>query len=368
MTEVIFAQLCKTVSSIEQSDSLILNLYEDKEGNSREISAQDFINLFYSKTENGDFKFNMNLDASSSAVCKKYLDLSSNWFEKYNSVEFQVAERIPEEYANMMGITAECFDTCSLMKLRGELLELEDLCEVVCNDRQVICCSLSLEDLVETLRDGDNNLSITRSESTARIDFEDALSPGDTIIVNINGQPPITFTATNNPAHIGGANSPNFYIGVTPSALETRNHFGDALDNYPSSSAGAAGVDGLDFSTSSIAAVGASPAKERIDFTTKSTVNSPESYNGSTFVVSNAGVVGGVGTSTFSGGVDEFIRKNPKDLTITQKKNTDGSTYIGEDESKQMLKKGDKLAFSILVTNPSNKVKDVELLLHFKID
>ena len=42
--------------------------------------------------------------------------------------------------------------------MRSELLELEDLCQV-CSDRQVICCSLTLSELVEVLNDGDNTIN-----------------------------------------------------------------------------------------------------------------------------------------------------------------------------------------------------------------
>lgn len=220
MTEVIFAQLCKNVSSVEEATSKVLNLY--KIGTSEtpmDISSQDFVNLFYSLAEEGNMKFDMNLDASGLEHCKKFLDLSGAWYEKGASVKFQVAERVPFEYGRMMGIGVDCFDTCSLMKLRSELLELEDLCKV-CKNKSVICCSLSLDDLVEVLNDGDNSAN----------------------------------------------------------------------------------------------------------------------------------------------------RKKPSDLTLTTAFATDGSTYLNAVDTNLMLITNDLLAFSILITNPSNKVKDVELKLHFKIN
>ena len=220
MTEVVFAQLCKNVSSVEEAASKVLDLY--KIGTSEtpmDISSQDFVNLFYSLAEEGNMKFDMNLDASGLAHCKEFLDLSGAWYEKGASAKFQVAERVPIEYGNMMGIGVDCFDTCSLMKLRSELLELEDLCQV-CKNKSVICCSLSLDDLVEVLNDGDNSTD----------------------------------------------------------------------------------------------------------------------------------------------------RKKPSDLTLSAEFATDGSTYLNAVDTNKMLKEGDLLAFSVLITNPSNKVKDVELKLHFKID
>jgi len=219
-TEVVFAQLCKTVSSVEEATSLVLDLYANGSlARPTVIHAADFINLFYSDVETGNNKFNMNLDASGLEHCKKFLDLSGAWYEKEASALFQVAERVPIEYANMMGLEVECFDTCSLMKLRTELLELEDLCQV-CKSKSVICCSLSLDDLVEVLNDGDN--ATTREKSG--------------------------------------------------------------------------------------------------------------------------------------------------DLTLSVVTGVDGSTHLNAADTDQMLKTGDKLAFSILITNPSNKVKDVELKLHFNIN
>ena len=117
-----------------------------------------------------------------------------------------------------MGISVDCFDTCSLLKLRSELLELEDLCQV-CSDRQVICCSLTLSELVEVLNDGDNTIN----------------------------------------------------------------------------------------------------------------------------------------------------RKNPSEVTLTSVAGASGGTFLSNASAVEMLKTGDKLAFSILITNPSNKVKDVEIMLHFNI-
>jgi len=219
MTEVVFAQLCKNVSSVEEATSTVLDLYGTAGGSKpMDISSHEFINLFYSLTEEGNVKFNMDLDSSGLVHCKKFLDLSGAWFEKEASALFQVAERVPIEYANMMGLEVECFDTCSLMKLRTELLELEDLCQV-CKSKSVICCSLSLDDLVEVLNDGDN-------------------------------------------------------------------------------------------------------------------------------------------TTT---------REKSGDLTLSVVTGVDGSTHLNAGDTDQMLKTGDKLAFSILITNPSNKVKDVELKLHFNI-
>ena len=219
MTEVVFAQLCKNVSSVEVSTSTVLDLYGTAGGSkSMDISSHEFINLFYSLTEEGNVKCNMDLDSSGLVHCKKFLDLSGAWFEKEASALFQVAERVPIEYANMMGLQVDCFDTCSLMKLRTELLELEDLCQV-CKNKSVICCSLSLDDLIEVLNDGDNS--------------------------------------------------------------ETR--------------------------------------------------------------------------------------KKPRDVSLNAITESDGSTYLPLTDTAKMLIKGDKLAFSILITNPSNKVKDVELKLHFII-
>ena len=219
MTEVVFAQLCKNVSSVEESTSTVLDLY--KTGTSEtpmDISSHEFINLFYSLTEEGNVKFNMDLDSSGLVHCKKFLDLSGAWYEKDANAKFQVAERVPIEYGVMMGVGVDCFDTCSLMKLRSELLELEDLCKV-CKNKSVICCSLSLDDLIEVLNDGDNS--------------------------------------------------------------ETR--------------------------------------------------------------------------------------EKPRDLTLAPVTESDGSTFLPVTDTAKMLIKGDKLAFSILITNPSNKVKDVELKLHFII-
>jgi len=220
MTEVVFAQLCKNVSSVEESNSTVLDLYGATGGSEpKDISSQDFVNLFYSLAEEGNMKFDMNLDASGLAHCKTFLDLSGAWWEKDAATNFQVAERVPIEYGNMMGIGVDCFDTCSLMKLRSELLELEDLCQV-CKNKSVICCSLSLDDLVEVLNDGDNGIN----------------------------------------------------------------------------------------------------------------------------------------------------RKKPSELSLSAIFATDGSTYLNAVDTNKMLKEGDLLAFSVLITNPSNKVKDVELKLHFKID
>ena len=154
MTEVVFAQLCKNVSSVEEASSKVLDLYGTTSSETpKNISSTDFINLFYSVTESGDTTFNMSFDPSSLAHCKTYLNLAEGWYEKDVVTLFQVAERVPLEYGRMMGLGTECFDTCSLMKLRSELLELEDLCQV-CNNKSVICCSLSLDDLVEVLNDG----------------------------------------------------------------------------------------------------------------------------------------------------------------------------------------------------------------------
>ena len=219
MSEVVFAQLCKTVSSVDESKSKILDLYGTASSETpKDISANDFINLFYSGIESGDKKFNIDLDASSNELCKKFLDLSGSWYEKNDANLFQIAKRVPEEYGNMMGISVDCFDTCSLLKLRSELLELEDLCQV-CSDRQVICCSLTLSELVEVLNDGDNTIN----------------------------------------------------------------------------------------------------------------------------------------------------RKNPSEVTLTSVAGASGGTFLSNASAVEMLKTGDKLAFSILITNPSNKVKDVEIMLHFNI-
>jgi len=188
----------------------------------REIQAEDFINLFYSRTEAGNTEFNMNLDKTGLALCMSYFKLNTAWYEKDTATLFQVSERVPLEYANMMGIGTECFDTCSLMRLRSELLELEDLCNV-CKNQSVICCSLNLDDLIDTLNDGDNTA--------------DRLRPSD-----INS-------------------------GAGPDAASA----------------------------------------------------------------------------------------------------SDGSTFINATDGNQMFSDGDNVAFSVLITNPSNKVKDVELKLHFNI-
>jgi hypothetical protein len=45
-----------------------------------------------------------------------------------------------------------------------------------------------------------------------------------------------------------------------------------------------------------------------------------------------------------------------------------GNTGIDAASSATMLKDDDKLAFSVLITNPSAKVDDIELKLHFKIN
>ena len=172
MSEVIFAQLCKTVSSVDEAKSHVINLWGTQNSDSeKEISSADFINLFYSETETGNYKFNMNLDGSSNNLCKKYLDLSglttgyTKWYETNRYETFEVAKRVPEEYGVMMGVGVECFDTCSLMKLRSELLELEDLCKL-CKSKQSICCSLSLTDLVSTLNDnGTDNRTIPTESS-----------------------------------------------------------------------------------------------------------------------------------------------------------------------------------------------------------
>ena len=218
-TEVVFAQLCKTVSSVEEATSLVLDLYANGTlVRPTIIHAADFVNLFYSDVENGDNKFNMNLDETGLALCKKFLDLSGSWYERNNANPFQVSERVPNEYASMMGITIDCFDTLSLMRLRSELLTLDNLCKV-CQSSHVICGSLTLNELVEVLNNSDN--------------------------------------------------------------------------------------------------------AERI---------------------------------------------KPSDLSLTKNNSADGSTFIELNDAKFMLLDGDLLAFSILITNPSNKVKDIELKMHFQID
>ena len=59
MSEVVFAQLCKTVSSVDESKSKILDLYGTASSETpKDISANDFINLFYSGIS-GDKKFNI---------------------------------------------------------------------------------------------------------------------------------------------------------------------------------------------------------------------------------------------------------------------------------------------------------------------
>ena len=185
MTEVVFAQLCKNVSSVDEASSKVLDLYGTMSSvTPMDISSQDFVNLFYSLTEDGNMKFDMNLDASGLEHCKKFLDLSGAWYEKGASTKFQVAERVPVEYGRMMGIGVDCFDTCSLMKLRSELLELEDLCQVV-KCASVICCSLSLDDLVEVLNDGDNGInrkkpSVLPLNSQSAVDGSTYLSAVDT--------------------------------------------------------------------------------------------------------------------------------------------------------------------------------------------
>ena len=146
---------------LEMFGSVIVATYVRVQGTAgeknkyREIQAEEFVNLFYSRTEAGNTDFNMNLDEESLRQCEAYFKLNENWKEKGTTVAFQVAERVPIEYGTMMGIGTECFDTCSLMRLRSELLELEDLCNV-CKNQSVICCSLNLDDLIDTLNDGDD--------------------------------------------------------------------------------------------------------------------------------------------------------------------------------------------------------------------
>jgi hypothetical protein len=198
MTEIVFAQLCKTVSSVEEANSVVLDLYGTASSETpMDISAVDFINLFYSKVEDSNFKFNMDLDASGLAHCKKYLDLSGAWYEKNNSSNFQISERVPSEYARMMGIEVSCFDTASLMKIRSELLNLEDLCAVT-KKSSTLCCSLTLDELVDILNDGSNDysrekpstLSVTKItvNSNTHIGASDAqkiLNSGDKLVFSI---------------------------------------------------------------------------------------------------------------------------------------------------------------------------------------
>ena len=132
----------------------------------KEIKGQEFINLFYSLTEEGVYEFNMNLDASSAEVCISHLNLPT-WYEKNNSSLFEVAEKVPGEYGRMMGLGMECFDTCSLMKLRSELLELEDLCKA-CQNKSVICCSLSLDEIIDILNDGDGAGRVRASDAAKK--------------------------------------------------------------------------------------------------------------------------------------------------------------------------------------------------------
>jgi hypothetical protein len=334
MSEVIFAQVCRTVSAVDESKSLMVDLYKNKTGIAREITAEDFINLFYSRTESGDYKFNINLDASSNKLCKQYLDLSNNWWERYAGGEFQITERIPSAYANMMGITEDCFDTCSLMRLRSELLELENICGIW-SKCKLVCCSLSLDELIEILKDGDNDASHRRNESSATINFG-AVATAD---VNITISD-VVFTAKTS----GASEATQYNIG---------NDEEESATNLKEKLAAHSNFNSFDIQISDAT----------ITLKTKASFSSPASQNTKTITTNMADVT----VTNFSGGVNPMKRKDPKDETIAVNRNSDGSTYVDRNDAEKFLMKNDQLGFSILITNPSNKVKDIELILHFRI-
>jgi hypothetical protein len=155
-----FAQLCKNVSSIEKSESHQIHLYgTGSTETDRTISSVDFINCFYSapqhntNSENGesDIKFSMGEDKASRDLVASKVNLQL-WYEANETVLFEVAQRVPSEYAEQMCCQVNDFDTCSLMNIRSELLELEDLGNA-CKSQQLVCCSLTLEELAETIYD-----------------------------------------------------------------------------------------------------------------------------------------------------------------------------------------------------------------------
>lgn len=338
MSEVIFAQVCRTVSAVDESKSLMIDLYKNKTGIAREITAEDFINLFYSRTESGDYKFNINLDASSNKLCKQYLDLSNNWWERYAGGEFQITERIPSAYANMMGITEDCFDTCSLMRLRSELLELENICGIW-SKCKLVCCSLSLDELIEILKDGDNDASHRRNESSATINFGDIATVGGTITISV-GEASVVFTAKGGDASLGT----QYNKGTSA---------GESATNLKEKLAAHSNFNSFDIQISDAT----------ITLKTKASFSSPASQNTKTITTNMADVT----VTNFSGGVNPMKRKDPKDETIAVNRNSDGSTYVDRNDAEKFLMKNDQLGFSILITNPSNKVKDIELILHFRI-
>ena len=155
MSEITFAQLCKNVSSIEKSESHQVHLYGVTNSETeRTISAVDFINCFYSAdrhNEGSDIKFSMGEDSTARTLADTKVSLDT-WWESKTAAPFEVATSVPNRYATEMCCNVTDFDTCSLMKIRSELLELENI-GAACKTHQLVCCSLTLEELSNVVRD-----------------------------------------------------------------------------------------------------------------------------------------------------------------------------------------------------------------------
>jgi len=175
---MVFAQLCTEVTAIEIEKALVINLYDNSDNiTPLDMSGDQFMSYFYpdgrsfslncdisgrravvtpmKQTKNGfgggDF---MRLDAwvRAEEMLSNSGEGSAGLAQDLSGVQFELAPEVISRWAQDLGVTADCWTPCSLMRIVSELLKANYVCNLACD----VCCSLCTFELAQALNSRGN--------------------------------------------------------------------------------------------------------------------------------------------------------------------------------------------------------------------
>ena len=192
----VFAQLCTEVTAIEIEKATIINLY-DNSGDIAplDISGDQFMAYFYPDGRS----FQLTCDASGERVDNVPMTQTKSGFgggdfmrldawvrasrafgsgdqagaglnQDLSGVQFELAPEVIAHWAKDLGVSADCWTPCSLMRIVSQLLKANYVCNLACD----VCCSLCTYELAQALNSRGN---VGALKEGAQYDGRDASRP-----------------------------------------------------------------------------------------------------------------------------------------------------------------------------------------------
>ena len=198
---LVFAQLCTETDAVELGKSIIINLYDNSTNIvPLSIGTRHFMSFFYPDGRN----FSLNCGqpwyrrVAAGVVEKWDWGRLDNWVQAsqllstageadaglaqdLSGVQFELAPEVIAHWSKDLGVSADCWTPCSLMRIVSQLLKANYVCNLACD----VCCSLCTYELAQALNSRANVGALNRG---AQYDGRDASSPvkkGDKLALSL---------------------------------------------------------------------------------------------------------------------------------------------------------------------------------------